>query len=87
MYRAALSIGAKIRFNAKVISIDPRTPTVTLSTGEKLTADVIVGADGVNGVSRPILLQGDTPPPRVKVYRYPSLHFHFSAKANMCFCS
>jgi len=70
MYKAALSIGATIRFNAKVVSIDPDTPSVTLSTGETLTADVIVGADGVNGVSRPMLLQGDTPPPTVKVYRY-----------------
>ncbi|KAF9072444.1 hypothetical protein BDP27DRAFT_413861 [Rhodocollybia butyracea] len=54
LYRTALSSGASIRFGAKVVSLSPcsKYPSVTLACGEVIHADVLVGADGVNGVTR-----------------------------------
>ncbi|KAF7321240.1 hypothetical protein HMN09_00213100 [Mycena chlorophos] len=46
-----------IRFNANVVSIDLDACAVTLANGEVLRADVIIGADGPNGVVRSALLK------------------------------
>lgn len=47
-----------ITFHAgsRVTSIDPSTPSVTLDSGEKVTADVIIGADGIRSVVRDIVV-------------------------------
>jgi salicylate hydroxylase len=47
---------AKIRLNARVIDIDPSTPSLTLDSGEVLKADLIVGADGVKSMLRSVVL-------------------------------
>ena len=52
LYRAATALGAKIRFNTLVASIDPDRCTATLATAEVLHSHVIIGADGPNGVMR-----------------------------------
>ncbi|KAF7335442.1 6-hydroxynicotinate 3-monooxygenase [Mycena venus] len=56
MYAVAIGQGATIRLNSTVVAVDPERRVVTLDSGETLTADVIVGADGVSGLIRPILL-------------------------------
>ncbi|EPQ57593.1 FAD/NAD P-binding domain-containing protein [Gloeophyllum trabeum ATCC 11539] len=64
--KSAASQGAQIRKKAKVVSVDGGSlkkgdrPSVSLASGEKLSADVIVGADGADSTVRRSLL-GDTP--------------------------
>jgi salicylate hydroxylase len=43
---AAKQAGVDIQLGRKVVNIDCTSPSVTLESGEVLTADVIVGADG-----------------------------------------
>lgn len=52
LYNTATSFGAKVRFGAEVVSVNPDAPSVTLQSGEVLTADVLVGADGTEGICR-----------------------------------
>ncbi|KAJ6578086.1 hypothetical protein B0H19DRAFT_1062631 [Mycena capillaripes] len=56
MYDVAVSQGATIHLDTTVVTIDPERHTITLDSGETLRADVIVGADGVSGLVRPLLL-------------------------------
>ncbi|KAG1737068.1 uncharacterized protein EDB91DRAFT_1140876 [Suillus paluster] len=46
LYEAAITAGAEVRAGVTVASVSSDGPHVTLTTGEKLLADVIVGADG-----------------------------------------
>ncbi|KAF5379818.1 hypothetical protein D9615_005791 [Tricholomella constricta] len=56
LYDVAISCGAEVRLNTKVAAIDPEERTVTLEgSGEQLRADVVVGADGLGGLTRRIL--------------------------------
>lgn len=57
---------------AEVVSIDPEELKVKLGSGEVLTADVVVGADGARGISRPLVVEegvDDTPVHRYNCYR------------------
>lgn len=45
-------IPAVLRFNCRVVDHDTETATVTLTTGEKVEGDLIVGADGVSSLAR-----------------------------------
>ncbi|KAJ6525963.1 hypothetical protein B0H19DRAFT_1197546 [Mycena capillaripes] len=56
MYDVAVSQGATIHLDTTVVTIDPERHTISLDSGETLRADVIVGADGVSGLVRPLLL-------------------------------
>ncbi|KAI0353667.1 FAD/NAD-P-binding domain-containing protein [Trametes cingulata] len=56
LYEAAVKAGVRVRFNAEVASIDPEEREVELTTGETLTGDVIVGADGEYGPTRTVVL-------------------------------
>lgn len=49
LYEGAVEQGVKVRFGCRVEKIDDseKGPSVTLSTGETLSADLIVGADGL----------------------------------------
>ncbi|TFK18772.1 FAD/NAD(P)-binding domain-containing protein [Coprinopsis marcescibilis] len=62
LYDTALDCGAKVRLGAAVTEVDPENRQVTLSTGEIIRADVIVGADGVNGVCRMLMVEEDEVP-------------------------
>ncbi|RXW19363.1 hypothetical protein EST38_g6500 [Candolleomyces aberdarensis] len=62
LHETAVSLGAKIRMGVTVTGIDPETRRVKLSSGEILTGDVIVGADGATGVSRRLLDMDDEEP-------------------------
>lgn len=55
-YESAVAHGAKIRLSTEVSEIDPEEVKVTLSTGEVLTGDVIIGADGERGLCRRLVL-------------------------------
>ncbi|KNZ80175.1 6-hydroxynicotinate 3-monooxygenase, partial [Termitomyces sp. J132] len=56
LYELALFSGAVVRLGAKVSTVDPVNQTVTLAeSGEKLQADVIIGADGPTGLTRRLL--------------------------------
>lgn len=37
-----------LRLSSKVVSVDPASGTVTLVTGETISGDVVLGADGVH---------------------------------------
>ncbi|KZT02548.1 FAD/NAD(P)-binding domain-containing protein [Laetiporus sulphureus 93-53] len=56
LLETALSQGATIRTNADVVEIHPDKREVKLASGEVLTADVIIGADGENGLARRIVI-------------------------------
>ncbi|GAA6022639.1 hypothetical protein JCM8202_005029 [Rhodotorula sphaerocarpa] len=47
---------ANVRTSAKVVEVDSESGTVTLADGEKLHADVIIGADGIHSVARTAVL-------------------------------
>lgn len=58
VYSLAVNSGAKVDFGVTVESVNPGNPkpTVKLSTGEILTADVVIGADGPRSIVRPVVL-------------------------------
>lgn len=49
---AARADGMVTRFNAQAVAVDPTAGRVTLSNGDSLAADLVVGADGLHSVSR-----------------------------------
>ena len=55
MYELAISAGAVVQFDTAVTSIDPSKPTVTLSTGEVLTPDIVIGADGYQSICQRLI--------------------------------
>ncbi|KAK6991553.1 6-hydroxynicotinate 3-monooxygenase [Favolaschia claudopus] len=56
MYDVAVGQGATVRLATTAVSVDPERRAVTLGSGETLTADVVIGADGAFGLVRPMLL-------------------------------
>jgi len=46
LFDEAVRLGLKIRLNSKASAVDFEMPSVTLTTGEEVFADVVVGADG-----------------------------------------
>lgn len=66
VYRLAVNSGAKVDFGVTVESVVPgdSKPTVKLSTGEILTADIVIGADGPTSIVRQVVLkEKDDPKP------------------------
>lgn len=68
LHELASEAGAHITLNAEVKSVQPGTsaqprPTVTLATGEVVTADILIGADGHNGITRRTIFVEDPPEP------------------------
>ncbi|KAI1794869.1 FAD/NAD(P)-binding domain-containing protein [Ganoderma leucocontextum] len=61
LYEAAIERGARVRYNANVVELDAQEATVVLETGEELSADVLVGADGEHGLCRPAVVGEDAP--------------------------
>jgi salicylate hydroxylase len=52
----AVNAGVQFRYSTEVISVDPWAGVVTTRSGARLTADVIVGADGYKSVVRPVVV-------------------------------
>nr|AGK29875.1 FAD-binding protein [Volvariella volvacea] len=67
MYDIAVDTGVNVCFDTKVIGIDCKTATVILENGVKVKADLIVGADGPQGIVRRAL-GGEEPQKRQKGY-------------------
>jgi salicylate hydroxylase len=61
LHRRSLELGADIRVNSKVVDIDFESAVVTLQNGQKLSGDLIVGADGLNSVTRKKFVPTDAP--------------------------
>ncbi|KAI0692495.1 FAD/NAD(P)-binding domain-containing protein [Cytidiella melzeri] len=61
LYDLAISAGAKVTFGASVKSVQPGEPkpSITLSTGQVLTADMVIGADGPNSKVRQVVNGGE----------------------------
>ena len=55
---AAADLGANIRTSCTVTEVDPddEEPHVVLANGEVVKGDVIIGADGLSGLSREIII-------------------------------
>jgi salicylate hydroxylase len=51
--------GVTFKFNSQVVDADPVSGCVELRTGERLYADVIVGADGYDSILRPLVTEFD----------------------------
>ncbi|KAK7059402.1 hypothetical protein R3P38DRAFT_3522434 [Favolaschia claudopus] len=51
MYDVAVGQGATVRLGTTAVSVDPKRREITLDSGETLTADVVIGADGAFGLS------------------------------------
>jgi 2-polyprenyl-6-methoxyphenol hydroxylase-like FAD-dependent oxidoreductase len=48
MFNQAKRLGADIRMGVRVERYDEHKPSVILESGEELSADVIIGADGIS---------------------------------------
>ncbi|KAJ7123414.1 hypothetical protein C8R44DRAFT_704073 [Mycena epipterygia] len=57
LYGMAISLGAHVRFSAQAVAVDGGQRVLTLSSGETLYADVVIGTDLHDGVTRPLLLE------------------------------
>ena len=51
--------GVTFKFNSQVVGADNVSGCVKLRTGERLYADVIIGADGYDSILRPIVTEFD----------------------------
>jgi salicylate hydroxylase len=51
--------GVNFRFNTRVTGADSVSGCVELHTGERLYADIIVGADGYDSILRPLVTEFD----------------------------
>lgn len=62
MLYTAVERHSKIRVDCRVVSVDPSKPTVTLASGEVVSADLIIGADGVRSMTREYVVGGPDAP-------------------------
>ncbi|KAA8910288.1 hypothetical protein FN846DRAFT_555513 [Sphaerosporella brunnea] len=62
LVKRATELGVKIQLNAHVNAIDFEAPSVTLATGETLTADLVIAADGLKSKCRELYLGHADPP-------------------------
>jgi salicylate hydroxylase len=46
LHEAAMENGCEIRVKSRVASVDESAPSLTLTSGETISADIIIGADG-----------------------------------------
>ncbi len=76
-YETALAVDAEIRLGSTVETVDTAAGTITLSDGTILQGDVILGCDGLHGVTRQILMEANeeeegAPTIDLSMYRYVS---------------
>lgn len=69
LYDNAIAAGAKVRLGCPVVSIDPDGRTITLASGDTMTADVIIGADGLGGISQSVMDIEPPVPAPLNMYR------------------
>jgi salicylate hydroxylase len=56
LYETALKYGATVSFSCKVVKVDPHDVKVVVSSGDTISCDVIIGADGTDGLTRQLML-------------------------------
>jgi len=61
LLETARELGAKTRTNAEVVEIAEDCRSVRLATGEVIEADIIIGADGSQGMCRRLVVPEDPP--------------------------
>ncbi|THU98568.1 FAD/NAD(P)-binding domain-containing protein [Dendrothele bispora CBS 962.96] len=59
LYETALEQGASFYFSAPVADLDPYAARIVLESGQSIHCDVIVGADGVDGLTRKLMIGSD----------------------------
>jgi salicylate hydroxylase len=59
IFDLAVREGVTVKFNSLVVDADPQLGFVKLRTGERLYADVIIGADGYDSILRPFVTEFD----------------------------
>lgn len=47
LYNKAVELGVDVRLGCRVAKIEEHVPAVTLSDGQRLVCDIVVGADGM----------------------------------------
>lgn len=60
--RRAKDVGVELILAAKVTDVDFNAPAVTLINGQRITGDLVVGADGLWSSTRSLFLGRHTPP-------------------------
>ncbi|KAF8851417.1 FAD/NAD(P)-binding domain-containing protein [Acephala macrosclerotiorum] len=58
LHDAAIKAGVEVRLSSRIQCIDEKAPSVVLVNGEKMEADVIIGADGIKSTVRDAVLSG-----------------------------
>jgi salicylate hydroxylase len=61
LLQTARELGAETRVNAEVVEVAEDCRSVRLASGEVLHADVIIGADGSQGMCRALVVPQDPP--------------------------
>jgi salicylate hydroxylase len=61
LLETARELGAETRTNAEVVEIAEDCRSVRLASGEVLKADIIIGADGSQGICRALVVPQDPP--------------------------
>ncbi|OAP60201.1 hypothetical protein AYL99_05203 [Fonsecaea erecta] len=56
LHQRAKELGVEVVLNHRVVQYDPDTPSFTKEDGTTLTADLIIGADGLKSIARRTLL-------------------------------
>lgn len=62
MLYVAVEPYCNIRVGCRVVSVDPSKPSVTLASGEIVSADILIGADGVKSITRQYVVGGPDAP-------------------------
>lgn len=60
--KLAAQLGVNVITDSNVVSYDEAVPSVKTSDGREYSADLVVAADGVRSVARPIVLGGEDRP-------------------------
>ncbi|KAI0360984.1 FAD/NAD-P-binding domain-containing protein [Trametes cingulata] len=72
LHDTAVRAGVEVRYGCEVKGMDASSPTVHLASGEAISADVLVGADGEFGVSRAFVAGDRAQGPRIGLALYDS---------------
>ncbi|KAK3324880.1 hypothetical protein B0H66DRAFT_615055 [Apodospora peruviana] len=59
---------ASVHLKTAVVAYDPETPSVTLATGEVVTADLVIAADGIHSAGVEVVLGQPNPPQPQELY-------------------
>ncbi|KAF9465928.1 hypothetical protein BDZ94DRAFT_1252593 [Collybia nuda] len=64
LHEHAIQEGVQIRYNSKVVHVDSEAVSVLLEDGERITSDVVIGADGFSSLVRTAVIGKEVPETR-----------------------